>query len=292
MSTKVRSVFESEGRMVPLDAILPIRQLKPGDNDWGKLNAVRASIKEVGVIEPVVVYPQRGAPGKYLLLDGHLRLVVLRELGVKEVLCLVATEEDAFTYNDKTNNLSIIQEHAMVQRALTKGVTPEQIARALGSEPKTVKRGLNLLDGIHPEEVDLLKDKAITGPALRLLKKVKAIRQVDMAQLMVSGNNYTRAYVEALVVGTPADQLVDAAKPGVGKGISEEELARMKQEMETLERDYRLSQDRFGENSLHLNSIQRHVKRLCENPKIKKFLGTRYPELLEEFQDLVALEVL
>jgi len=66
----------------------------------------------------------------------------------------------------------------------------------------------------------------------------------------------------------------------------------MKQEMEALERDYRISQDRFGENSLHLNSIQRHVKRLFGNAKIKKFLGTRYPEVLEEFQDLVALEVL
>ncbi len=292
MKTKIRSVFEPEARLLPLDSILPIRQPATGDNAFGKLNTIRTSIKEVGIIEPLVVYPQRGAAGKYILLDGHLRLVVLRESGVTEVLCIVATEEDAFTYNDKTNYLNTIQEHAMVKRAIAQGVTPEQIARALGIKPSNVKAGLNLLDGIHPEAVEYLKDKPISGPALRLLKKVKAVRQIDMAQLMVSGGTFSRAYVEALIVGTPPDQLVEGENPGVGKGISEEEQARMRQEMEVLERDCRLYQDQFGENALHLNSIQRFVKRLFENPKIKKFLTTRYPDLQEEFQDLVAMEVL
>ena len=66
----------------------------------------------------------------------------------------------------------------------------------------------------------------------------------------------------------------------------------MEKEMESLERDYRLYQDQFGENSLHLNAVQRYVKRLLENAKIKRFLGNRYPELLEELQELVALEAL
>jgi len=50
----------------------------------------------------------------------------------------------------------------------------------------------------------------------------------------------------------------------------------------------RLSQDQYGENSLHLNATQRHVKRLLENAKVRKFLGNRYPEVLEEFQALAA----
>ena len=113
-----------------------------------------------------------------------------------------------------------------------------------------------------------------------------------MAHLMVSGNNYTWAYAEALIVGTPADQLVDGSKRKNTHGISEEEISRMEKEMEALERDYRLYQDQFGENSLHLNAVQRYVKRLLENAKIKRFLGNRYPELLEELQELVALEAL
>jgi hypothetical protein len=66
----------------------------------------------------------------------------------------------------------------------------------------------------------------------------------------------------------------------------------MEREMESLERDYRLHQDQFGENSLHLNAVQRYVKRLLENAKIKRFLGNRYPELLEEFEELASLEAL
>jgi hypothetical protein len=66
----------------------------------------------------------------------------------------------------------------------------------------------------------------------------------------------------------------------------------MEKEMEALERDCRLQQDNFGENPLHLNAAQRYVKRLLENAKIKRFIGNRYPEILEEFQELTVLEVL
>ena len=112
-----------------------------------------------------------------------------------------------------------------------------------------------------------------------------------MAQLMVSANNYTRAYAEALVIGTLADELVKGRKIAV-RGVSPEEIARMEKEMEAVEHDYRLHQEQFGENSLHLNGIQRYVKRLLENSKVKRFLASRYPEILEEFQELATLESL
>jgi len=66
----------------------------------------------------------------------------------------------------------------------------------------------------------------------------------------------------------------------------------MEKEMESLERDYRLYQDQFGENSLHLNAAQRYVKRLLDNSKVQRFLSNRYPELLEEFQELAAMETI
>jgi hypothetical protein len=205
---------------------------------------------------------------------------------------LVAKDDDAFTYNDKVNRLSLIQEHAMIIRAIELGVSAEQIAKALDVDVAKIKASVNLLDGIHPEAVDLLKDKPITASALRCFRKAKAVRQIDMAQLMVSSNNYTCGYVDALIVGTPSDQLVQGIKAKIPRGLSDEEVIRMEKEMEALERDYRLSQDQYGENSLHLNATQRHVKRLLENAKVRKFLINRYPEVLEEFQALVALEVL
>jgi len=292
MSQKVRAAFDLGGITVPLSAIHPIRQVKPTDHAFGKYRAVLASIREVGLIEPLMVFPQRGTRGAYVLLDGHMRLKAMHELGHTEAFCLIASDDDAFTYNDKVNRLSLIQEHAMIVRAIEHGVTPDQISKALGIDVGKIKASVNLLDGIDAEAVDLLKDKPITATALKLFRKAKPIRQVDMAQLMVSGNNYTRAYAEALLVGTPPEQLFGGNKAKNTHGISDDEITRMEKEMETLEQDYRLHQDTFGENSLHLNASQRYVKRLLENTKIKRFVGNRYPELLEEFQELAAMESL
>lgn len=292
MSDKVRTAFALDGVTLPLSAIHPIRQVKPTDHAFGKYKAVLSSIREVGVIEPLMVFPQRGAKGSYLLMDGHMRLKALQELGLAETFCLVASDDDPFTYNDKVNRLSLIQEHAMIVRAIEHGVTPDQISKALGVDIGKVKASLNLLDGIDPEAVEILKAKPITAAALRLFRKAKPMRQVDMAQLMVSGSNYTRAYADALIIGTPAEQLVSGSKPKSPHGISDDEVTRMEKEMEVLERDYRLHQDGFGENSLHLNAVQRYVKRLLENGKVKRFMTNRYPELLEELQELATLESL
>ena len=100
-------------------------------------------------------------------------------------------------------------------------------------------------------------------------------------------------YAEALVIGTPSEQLVDAKKPKV-RGISNDENSRMEKEMEILERDYRLhqEQEQFGENSLHLNGVQRYVKRLLDNVIVKRFLANRFPKILEEFHELATLETL
>jgi len=292
MNSEVHATFDLGGIMLPLDAILPIRQVKAIDGAFGKYRAVLASIREVGVIEPLIVFPRPGEKRTYFLLDGHMRLKALRELGAKEAFCLIATEDDAFTYNDKVNRITVIQEHAMIMKAIDHGVKPEQIAKALAVDVAKITSQFNLLEGLHAEVIELLKDKPITATALRIFRKVKAVRQIDMAQLMVAGNNYTMGYAQALVLGTPAEQLVNGAKSKEVRGLSEEERIKMEKEMETVERDFRLCQDRFGENALHLNGAQRYVKRLLDNTKIGRFLTNRYPEILDEFQDIVALDTL
>lgn len=294
MSTpnRVRLGFEKKAIELPLTALLPIRQVKASDRSFGKYRAVLASIRSVGLIEPMVVYPNRAPRGTYLLLDGHLRLKALQELGIEKALCLVSTEDDAFTYNDKISGLSLIQEHRMILKALDGGVTEEQIAKALDIDIRTIMSRKRMLEGINPEAVQLLKDKPITEKTLVLLKNVKSLRQIEMAQLMVSGNNYTHSYVRALLLGTARDQMAKPDEPKKVRGLSAEELARMEREMESTEREYKLCEDRYGENALHLGAAQRYVRRLIENPKVKRFLTQRHPEILEELQELAALEAL
>ena len=289
---KVRIGFEKKAIELPLASILPIRQVKPTNGCFGKYRTVLASIRAIGLVEPLVVYPNRMTKGTYLLLDGHMRLKALLEIGAETALCLVSTDDDAFTYNDKVNRLSLIQEHKMIVRALEGGVSEEAIGKALDMDVKTIVSRKNLLDGINSEAVHILKDKPITERALAILKLVKALRQIEMAQLMVSGNNYTFAYVRALLVGTNREQLVKPDEPKKVRGMAAEDVARMEKEMESMERDFRLFQDHYGENTLHLGAAQRYVRKLLDNVKVKRFLQQRHPEILEELQELAAMDAL
>jgi ParB-like chromosome segregation protein Spo0J len=289
---KIGAAFENRTRVLRIEQILPIRQVKPSDHTFGKYRAILASIKEIGVVEPLVVHPQKGKSELFLLLDGHMRLKALQELQIAEAPCMIATEDDAFTYNDKISRVAPIQEHRMIMKAIAQGVTPEQIARALDVDPDKIRRGMNLLDGIHPDAIEILKDKPITPAALRVFKKVKPLRQLDFAQLMVATNNYTNGYAQALLLGTSMDMLVRPEAPKAIQGLKAEDIAQMEKEMETLERDFKVYQNSYGENALTLNVVQRYVKRLVENPQIKRFLGKRYPEIQEELVDLAAMELL
>ena len=90
----VHAAFNLDGVTLPLSAIHPIRQVKPTDHAWGKYRSMLASIREVGVIEPLIVHPQKKSRDVYLLLDGHMRLKALLELGRTEAFCLVANDDD------------------------------------------------------------------------------------------------------------------------------------------------------------------------------------------------------
>jgi len=222
----------------------------------------------------------------------HLCLNAPQELSRTEAFCLLARDNDVLTYNDKVNRLSVIQEHAMIRRAIDHGVTPEAIAQALAVDLKHIRGKVNLLDGVQAEAVNLLKDRPITAGALRLFRRVKPTRQTEMAQLMVASDNYSNAYARALLVGTPPAHLTGQKPAQLTRGLSPDEIARLEKEMEHLEQELRVHQETFGENSLRLNAAQRYVKRLLENPKIKRFLANRYAELLEEFEALAALETI
>jgi ParB-like chromosome segregation protein Spo0J len=134
---------------VPLADILPVRQIKDPQKNIRRYQTIRDSIKEVGMVEPLVVHPQKDAAGKYFLLDGHLRLVALRELGETEADCIVANDDESFTYNARVNRLNPISEHKMIMKAVHNGVRPERIAAALNMSVRDVKASMSLLDVIH-----------------------------------------------------------------------------------------------------------------------------------------------
>ena len=284
--------FEMRKLRLPIAAILPVRQIKDPQKTIYRYNTIVASIKEVGLIEPLMVHPQKGAGGMYWVLDGHLRLAALKDLGEKEVDCIVANDDESYTFNARISRLAPIQEHKMIVRAVRNGVKPERIAAALNIPVKNVRASMKLLDGIHDEAADLLKDKAICPKSIRLLKQVSCVRQIEIAELMVSANNFASGYAEALVLGTPKSQLAQPGKPKVKEGLSAEEIGKMEQEMESLERDLKSVEESYGENMLNLTCARGYVKKLLDNVKVVRFLNTNYSDILPEFEALVAAESL
>jgi len=157
MSDNVRLACESKVVMMPLASILPMRMLDAGVKSTVKYKCIEASVKELGLIEPLVVFPQPGGAGLYMLLDGHMRHLVLTTLGQGSAKCLIAFDDEGFTYNHKVNRLSAIQEHFMIRQAIKNGVSEERIARSLDVDISTIRQKRDMLDAICPEAVELLK---------------------------------------------------------------------------------------------------------------------------------------
>ncbi|MCW3848086.1 ParB N-terminal domain-containing protein [Sphingomonas sp. LB-2] len=287
MSGGVRIAFEREVVVIPLSDILPLRKLAANVAASKRYQRIATSVLEVGIIEPLVIARQKsGLP--YLLMDGHLRYFALLERAETEVRCIVADDDEAFTYNKRVNRLATIQEHYMIVRAIERGVSEEKIARALGVDTKLIQRRKNLLDGICQEVVELLKDRSVNPQTFEVLRKLKPLRQIEAAELMVSAGNFSTSYAKALLAATRQADLMRPDKPKQIIGMTPEQMARMEREMESLNRDFKAVEDTFGDDVLQLVLASRYLSRLVANQQIAAYLGRRHPDMLTEFQTIIA----
>lgn len=288
MSEPVKLAFERRIVLIPISSILPLRKVSDGARNSIKFRRIAASIAEIGVIEPLMVAPVKDRDGIYLLLDGHMRHAILMELGVEELRCLVASDDEAFTYNKRINRLAIIQEHFMIVRALERGVSEEKLARALDLDVLAIKRRRSLLNGISDEVVDLFKDKTISPVVFDIFRKMKPVRQIETAELMVMSGNYSTSYARALLAATRQHDLVNPDRLKKIGGMTSEQMARMEREMETLQRDFKAVEASYGDDVLHLVIASGYLTKLIGNPEIERFLTQHHPELLGEFRSIIS----
>ena len=285
--TNISIGFHPEPLDIPAGRILPSHKVPAGLLGSRKYAQIRSSIKEVGLIEPLSVSSLDQTSGQHLLLDGHIRLVALRDLGHETVPCLVASDDEGYTYNSRINRLSTIQEHLMIRRAIDKGVSAERIANALSVDVTLIERKNNLLKGICPEAIELLKDRQFASAIGHILRKMKPMRQVECVELMTSANNLTISYAEALLVATPVSMLVDGKKPDHLKGVTPEQMARMEREMSNLQGQYRLVEQSYGQDVLNLVLTRGYLTKLLENQRVSKFIKQRHPDVLEQLTAIV-----
>lgn len=273
---------------VPIAAILPSRMLPRGMGSSRKFQQIRSSIIEVGLIEPLSVGPADGSTGQHILLDGHVRLTVLQELNILHAPCLVANDDESYTYNSRVNRLSTIQEHYMIRRAIQRGVTPERLARALSVDVSTITKKYSLLEGICPEAAELLKDRQFSTEIARVLRKMKPTRQIECVELMISANTITSTYAEAMLVATPDTMLAEKRRPSKLTGISQEQKAKMENEMSNLAGQYKAVEQTYGQDVLNLVLARGYLAKLLSSKPVTRYLKQHQPELLVEFGAIVS----
>jgi hypothetical protein len=122
------------------------------------------------------------------------------------------------------------------------------------------------------------------------LKKVTGLRQIEIAEFMVNANNFGVGYAEAMVYGTSKDQLVNPDEPKKKAGLTPEEAARMEQEMESLEKDFKAVEAAYTENMMNLTLARTYIKSLLKNAKVIRYLSANHAEYLAEFEAIVAAE--
>ena len=82
---------------------------------------------------------------------------------------------------------------------------------------------------------------------------------------MIAANNVTVPYAEALLVATPASQLVDGKKPPKLTGVTPEQMAKMEREMTNLQGQYKMVEQTYGQDVLNLVLAKGHLGKLLEN---------------------------
>jgi ParB-like chromosome segregation protein Spo0J len=268
---------------VKLDQLLPTKQMTETAKQTPAYKTILASIGEVGVIEPLAVHPQGG--GKYLLLDGHFRMEALKDLGIDEAFCLVSTDDEGYTYNRQRIHVAPIQANRMVLKAIDDGVPEDRIAKTLNLSLATIRENRSMLRGICPEALELLKDKHVAMQTFREFKRVKAMRQIEMAELMTASATYATAYAKALVAMTPRDQLVEVHRPAKEGAAKPRDLARIEHETRSLEKDFLLAEDAYGRTVLELTLARGYLKKLLDNGRVVRYLAQKHPTCSPSFSE-------
>jgi len=286
----IRLGFEQHCINIPVAKLHHSKKLAPTIKKSGKYQQIKLSIKAIGLVEPLVVIQHTEHKGDFLVLDGHLRMEALIELGVEQALCLISTDDEGYTYNKNVNRLSVVQEHRMIVRAHENGVAAETLGAALGVSADSIRQRFRLLDGICSEAINLLADKPMPRGTFPVLKQMKPFRQIDVANIMINLNNYSLKFAKAMLHATPPDQIIESKKAKIVNGNAIESLQRLERELALVQADTKVLEESYGPDNLQLTIIKTHIKSILDNARIVKWLVKSNREYLEQLQLIAEIQ--
>jgi ParB family transcriptional regulator, chromosome partitioning protein len=191
---------------LPLDAIEPNPRQPREVFDADALAELVTSVREVGVLQPVVV--RETAPGRYQLIMGERRWRACREAGVETIPAIVretpddALLRDALLENLHRQQLNPLEEAAAYEQLLAEfGVTHEELAGRLGRSRSHVSNTVRLL-GLPPGVQRRVAAGVLSaGHARALLALEDDAARESLASRIVAEGLSVRAVEEIVALG-------------------------------------------------------------------------------------------
>ena len=180
--------------------------------DAGSLAELVGSIKEIGVLQPIVVRPQPNGEG-YELIMGERRLRATREAGLTEIPAIVRSTDDmdllrdALVENLHRAQLNPLEEAAAYQQLLDDfGITHEQLAERLSRSRPQITNTLRLLKLPPAVQKRVAAGVLSAGHARALLTLDNALAMDQLATRIVAEGMSVRATEEAVTLGVKVIQ--------------------------------------------------------------------------------------
>ncbi len=169
------------------------------------------SIKELGVLQPIVVRSITEEPGKYELIMGERRLRASKEAGLTKIPAVIretADENmlrDALLENLHRSDLNPLEEASAYQQLLEDfGITQEELANRIGRSRPKITNSIRLLK--LPAEVQRKVAAGVlsAGHARALLAIEDESRQLELANKVINEGLSVRSLEEIVAVTKPA----------------------------------------------------------------------------------------
>ena len=203
----------------PFD-IVPNAQQPRSVFDESDLAELVHSIREVGVLQPIVVRPLPDQPGKYELVMGERRLRATKEAGLDSIPAVVRETadvdmlRDALLENLHRAQLNPLEEASAYQQLLADfGITQDELAQRIGRSRPQITNTIRLLK--LPEAVQLRVAAGVlsAGHARAILSVGDPEGMLRLADKIVNEDLSVRA-AEAAATAVPK---VQAPRPSAGK---------------------------------------------------------------------------
>jgi ParB family chromosome partitioning protein len=167
--------------------VLRVERIHPNPanirDNLGDLTDIAASIREHGILSPLIVTPHPELPAVYQLLAGHRRLAAAKKAGLDAVPAIIrhgitgdTSLELMLVENCQRRDLNPMEKAEAMAALINRGYSQTEVAKRTGISGSTVSYYLNLI-ALAPETQAKVRDGGIS--AADAVAAVRTVRKQD-----------------------------------------------------------------------------------------------------------------